>query len=81
MLRQITQKTIALAIQLAGVVLLAATSLLGLQGESILLQMGALTFVVGCYLEARAARSRSSESLEPPSEITEPLLPEFHSFG
>jgi hypothetical protein len=79
MLSQITLKTIALAIQLAGVVLLAATSLLGLQCDTILLQMGALTFVVGCYLEARAQR-RSSENTETPNGINEPPYPEFLGF-
>jgi hypothetical protein len=78
MLSQITQRTIALAVQLAGVVLLAATSMMGLQRDTILLQMGALTFVVGCYLEARA-QPRSSESTEP-NEIAEPPLSEFHGF-
>jgi hypothetical protein len=78
MLSQISQRTIALAIQLAGVVLLAATSMTGLQRDTVLLQMGALTFVVGCYLEARA-QSRSSESTEP-DEIAEQPLSEFHGF-
>jgi hypothetical protein len=79
MLSQITLRTIALAIQLAGVVLLAATSLLGLQRDTNLLQMGALTFVVGCYLEARAQR-RSSENTEIPNGINEPPYPEFLGF-
>jgi hypothetical protein len=79
MLSQIPLKTIALAVQLAGVVLLAATSLLGLQRDTILLQMGALTFVVGCYLEARAQR-RSSENTEAPNGINEPPYPEFLGF-
>lgn len=79
MWNQITRKTIALAVQLAGIVLLAATAMMGLQRDTILLQMGAFTFVVGCYLKARA-QSRSSESTEPPSDLTEPFLPEFHPF-
>jgi hypothetical protein len=79
MWKQITRKTIALAVQLAGIVLLAATAMMGLERDTILLQMGAFTFVVGCYLEA-PAQSRSSESTEPPSGLTEPLLPEFHPF-
>jgi hypothetical protein len=62
MLSQMTQRTVALVIQLSGVVLLAATSMMmGLQRDTILLQMGALTFVLGCYLEARA-QPRSSGS-------------------
>jgi hypothetical protein len=47
MLSQMTQRTVALVIQLSGVVLLAATSMMmGLQRDTILLQMGALTFVL-----------------------------------
>jgi hypothetical protein len=74
MLSQISRRTIALAIQLAGVVLLAATSIMGLQRDTVLLQMGALIFVVGCYLEARAQR-RSSENTETPIGINEPTYP------
>jgi hypothetical protein len=55
---------------------LAATSMLGLKRDTILLQTGALIFVV--YLEARAQR-RSGENTEP-NEIAEPPLTEFHGF-
>jgi hypothetical protein len=75
----ITRKTIALAIQLAGIVLLAATAMTGLQHDTILLQMGAFTFVVGCYLEARA-QTRPSAGTELQGDLAEPFLPEFHPF-
>jgi hypothetical protein len=79
MLIKITPRTIALAIQLAGVVLLAAASMILPQRDTMLLQMGALIFVVGCYWEARAQRG-SSENAETPNGINEPPYPEFLGF-
>jgi hypothetical protein len=60
-------------------VLPAATSMLALQRDTILLQMGALIFVVGCYLEARAQRL-SSENTETRNGMNEPPYPEFRDF-
>jgi hypothetical protein len=53
--------------------------MLALQRDTILLQMGALIFVVGCYLEARAQRL-SSENTETRNGINEPPHPEFRDF-
>jgi hypothetical protein len=53
--------------------------MLALQRDSILLQMGALIFVVGCYLEARAQRL-SSENTETRNGMNEPPHPEFRDF-
>lgn len=66
MLRQITPRTTALAVQLAGITLLAAVvSVIALRDYSAVWQLGAFTFVVGCYLEARC-QPRSSNIADRP---------------
>jgi hypothetical protein len=61
MLCRMTSRTTALAVQLAGVTLLAAVvSVIALRDYSAVWQLGAFTFVVGCYLEARC-QQRSSD--------------------
>jgi hypothetical protein len=71
MLSHITRKTVALAVQLGGVVVLATVSMLRLHSDSALFALGAYAFIAGCLLEAQSI-SRA--------ELTEPdsaKLPEF----
>jgi hypothetical protein len=58
MLSQITRRTVALGVQLGGVITLAAVSMLGLHRDSTVLTLGAYAFVVGCLLEAQSVSQR-----------------------
>jgi hypothetical protein len=74
MRRQITRKTLALAVQLGGVMILATVSMLGLHGDSPFLSLGAYAFVVGCLLEAQSYASGRAEPTENTSDPPDPTL-------
>ena len=64
MLNRITKKTVALGVQLCGVVMLAVSSLPALRSDYSVLSLGAFTFISGCLLEAQTYSQASAEDVE-----------------
>ena len=77
MLTRVSRRTVALAVQFAGIVTLAMVSLLGLNSDdSTWLPIGAFIFVVGCLLEAQFYARSHAELVE----VADADLPEIYRF-
>jgi hypothetical protein len=65
MLSRLSRKTVALGVQLFGIIILAMVSSLGLHSDSAVFALGAFAFIAGCLLEAQGYSQSTSEQAKP----------------